>query len=93
MEIFGRGKLWAWANKLQSVHAYAKYIFGTSVNIAEENFGEWLTIHQFFLCQTFPMYGIKLLLCSYYYQHETLQMPQTLEQSASIGFKKGVMIS
>ena len=42
-------------NKLQSVH-----MPNTFLNIGEENFGKYLTIHQirqFFLCQNFPMYG------------------------------------
>ena len=38
-------------NKLK-VSAYAKYIFGVSVNIREENFGKQLTIHQ--ICQFSP---------------------------------------
>ena len=43
-----------------SVSAYAKYIFGVSVNIGKKNAGEYLTIHQFcrlFLCQNFPTYS------------------------------------
>ena len=40
-------------NKLKSV-----YIFGVSVNIGEGNFGEWLTICQFFPYQNFPTYGM-----------------------------------
>ena len=33
--------------KQQSVHT-PLYIFRVSVNIGEENFGEWLMVHQFF---------------------------------------------
>ena len=39
-------------------------LFGASVNIGQENFGEQLTIHQirqFFLCQNFPAYGILVI--------------------------------
>ena len=45
-ESFWQGKI---GNKLQSLHNYAKYyMFGVSVNIGEEMFGEWLTIHQIY---------------------------------------------
>ena len=51
LENFCRGTFWRTiqvkaigeknlANKLKSVNTYAKYIFGVSVNIGEENFGE-----------------------------------------------------
>ena len=42
------------------MHSYALYVFRVSVNIGEENFGEWLMIRQirqFFPYQNFPMYG------------------------------------
>ena len=35
---------------------YAKYTFGVSVDIGLENFGEWLTICQFFPYQNIPVY-------------------------------------
>ena len=49
------------ANKQQLVHN-AIYIFHVSVNIGEENFGEWLTIYNF------PLYGN--IKCTMYIIHK-----------------------
>ena len=53
--------------KKATVSAHTIYIFLVSVNIGEENFGEWVTICQicqFFPYQNFPMYILAIGICT-----------------------------
>ena len=58
---YGQGKIWQ--------ISYSQYIcqihFCVSVNIGEGNFGEYLTIRQFFPRQNFPVYSNPVWTANY----------------------------